>query len=63
MSKSPKAEEATPDERVVSINARVSKDLWRAVRLRAIEREVTVRDFVSAALREKLDREQAHVDA
>jgi predicted HicB family RNase H-like nuclease len=41
---------------LVQLATRVPKETWRAVRLDAIEREVTLERWVVEALREHLDR-------
>ena len=40
-----------------NINIEIDSDLWRLVSIRAAELEITKKEFVETALREKLERE------
>ena len=46
------------DEALVAVGARIPPDLHRQVRVHCIQRQVRVQDFINAAIRERLVREQ-----
>jgi predicted DNA binding CopG/RHH family protein len=46
------------DERLCNLNARIPRALWRRVKLQATGRGLTLKDFVRAAIEERMSREQ-----
>lgn len=47
-------EDSTAKELLVNLNARVSKDLWKRIRVRCVTDETLLRDFITEALRDRL---------
>lgn len=47
-------EETATDDLLVNLNARISKELWRRMRVRCVEEERLLRDFITEALKDQL---------
>ena len=47
-------EDIDQHERLVNLNARVPKDLWRRVRVQCLKEERLLRHFIPEALRQRL---------
>lgn len=47
-------EETATDDLLVNLNARISKELWRRMRVRCVEEGRLLRDFITEALKDQL---------
>lgn len=47
-------ETAEDDLLLVNLNARISKELWRRMRVKCVEEERLLRDFITEALKDQL---------
>ena len=47
-------EETATDDLLVNLNARISKELWRRMRVKCVEEERLLRDFITEALKDQL---------
>lgn len=47
-------EETATDDLLVNLNARISKELWRRMRVRCVEEGRLLRDFITEALEDQL---------
>ena len=47
-------EDTATDDLLVNLNARISKELWRRMRVKCVEEERLLRDFITEALKDQL---------
>ena len=47
-------EETAADDLLVNLNARISKELWRRMRVKCVEEGRLLRDFITEALKDQL---------
>ena len=47
-------EDTATDDLLVNLNARISKELWRRMRVRCVEEGRLLRDFITEALKDQL---------
>ena len=47
-------EETATDDLLVNLNARISKELWRRMRVRCVQEGRLLRDFITEALKDQL---------
>jgi hypothetical protein len=47
-------EESAADDLLVNLNARISKALWRRMRVRCVQEGRLLRDFITEALKDQL---------